>query len=457
MNVLSANRWTLRPLVRSLGLILCLGLWLVGVPTVNALDLMPRSFSRSRQFVVYAKQGALRGAVGTLGEDTKEELLRALNEPDHWQIPIVVDLREPEATMQDAHPPVRLSLAQTGSGLKIELDLLTGEAGRGTRIRDELVRTLLLELAYRDRIGQGAGQTFTVPPPWLVEGFSAYVDNVEDGVSASMFAALLPTTQALSITEFLARDPATMDSTSRAVYRAYSYNLVSLLLQDLEGGRAGMIAYIHDLPTLSADEARSAGVLAQHFPQLAGSPDGLEKWWTLGLARLAEADQFHPYSVEETEQHLLPLLSFQSLPDPKKPQAVKTYTLDDYADFSGHKQNRRLLEGTRRGLIELSGRANPLSRPIVLGYQELVENLAQEHTKGVEQRLQLLAAERKKVLKRREDISDYLNWYEATQMPEQSGAFENYFRAAHQVAHPRPVHRPDSISAYLDSLDMEYR
>ena len=204
------NRFPRRP---CLGLCLCL--WLAAVIPVSALDLMPRSFSRSRQFVVYAKQGALRGAIGTLGEDTKAELLRALNQPDQWQIPIVVDLREPEATMQDVRPPARLTLAQTGSGLKIELDLLIGEAGRGIRIRDELVRTLLLELAYRDRIGQGAGQSFTVPPPWLVEGFSAYVDNVEDGVSASMFAALLPTTQALSINDFLGRDPATMDSTSR--------------------------------------------------------------------------------------------------------------------------------------------------------------------------------------------------------------------------------------------------
>lgn len=419
---------------------------------------MPRSFSRSRQFVVYAKQGALRGAIGTLGDDTKAEILRALNQPDDWKLPIVVDLRQPEAAMQDAHPPVRLTLAQTGAGLKIELDLLLGEAGRGIRIRDELVRTILLEMAYRDRKFLGAGQNYVPPPAWLVEGFSAYVDNLEDGVSASMFAALLPTTQAMPISDFLQRNPATMDSTSRAVYRAYAYNLVSLLMQDVEGGRAGMAAFIHDLPTLPPEEAGSAGILAQHFPPLAGSPDGLEKWWTLGLARLAAADQFQAYSVEDTESHLVPLLSFRTPPDPKKAgQPSKDYTLDDYADFTGRKQNRALLEGTRRGLIELSGRANPLSRPIVLGYQEVVETLIQEHTKGVGQRLESLAAERKKVLRRREDIADYVNWYEGTQMPDQSGAFENYFRTSRQLEHPRPVHRPDAISAYLDGIDSEFR
>ena len=341
--------------------------------------------------------------------------------------------------------------------MRIELDLRIGDGGRGTHVRDELMRTLLLEMAYRDHGDLGVGHTVTLPPSWLVEGFSAYVDNLEDGASARMYAALLPTTETMPISDFLAKDPTTMDSTSRAIYRAYSYNLISLLLQDVEGGRAGMLAFIHDLPTLPADEARSAGVLAQHFPQLAGSPDGLEKWWTLGLARLAAADQFHPYTVEETEQHLVPLLSFQSFPDLKKQAPPKNYTLDDYADFSGHKQNRGMLEGTRRGLIELSGRASPLSRPIILGYQNVVDTLMQERTKGVGQHLQALAEARKKVLKERENIADYINWYEATQVPEQSGDFEGYFRAMRQLEHPKPVHRPDAISAYLDGLETEYR
>ena len=432
-------------------------LWIGTANVSRAFDLMPHSLSRSRQFVVYAREGALRGAIGTLGDETKEAMLRALNQPDQWKIPVVVDLRAPEPGVPDARPPVRLTLAQTESGLKIELDLLTGEAGRGTRIREELVRAILLEWAYRDHGDLGVGRTVTLPPPWLVEGFSAYVDNLEDGVSASMFAALLPTTQTMPISEFLARDPTAMDSTSRAVYRAYSYNLVTLLLQDVEGGRAGMEAFIRDLPTLPPEEARSAGVLAQHFPPLAGSPDGLEKWWTLGLARLAAADQFHPYSVEETEQHLAPMLSFQSLPNPKKPAAPKTYTLDDYAEFSGHKQNRVLLEATRRGLVELSGRANPLSRPIIVGYQEVVAALAQERTKDVGQHLKALADARKKVLKQREDIADYINWFEATQVSEQSGDFENYFRTARQQEHSQAVHRPDAISAYLDGLEVEYQ
>ena len=301
-----------------------------------------------------------------------------------------------------------------------------------------------------------AGVPYALPPPWLVEGFSAYIENVETGVSGSMFAALLPASQSLSISDFLARDPAKMDSTSHAVYRAYAFNLVSLLVNEMEGGRAGMVAFIHDLATLPAEEARNAGVLSQHFPQLAGTPDSLEKWWTLGLARLASADLYQAYSVQETELHIEQLLTFPGPADVKKTEG-KMYRLADFEKFTPLKQNRQILEGTRAGLVLLTGRANPLSRPIVTGYQEVVDALMHNRTKGVAERLSELSLARKAVVKRREGIADYLNWYEATQMPDQSGAFEEYFRTARQAEHPPEVHRPDAISAYLDEMDLEFR
>ena len=202
-------------------------------------------------------------------------------------------------------------------------------------------------MAYRDHPGLMAGVGVTLPPPWLVEGFSAYIENAETGVSGSLFAALLPTSQSLSISDFLSRDPAKMDSTSHAVYRACAYNLVSLLVNEMEGGRASMVAFIRDLATLPADEARSAGVLSQHFPQLAGNPDSLEKWWTLGLTRLAASDRYQAFSVQETEDHLEQLLSFPGAVDARK-TATRTYRLADFEKFTPLKQNPQMLEGDPR-------------------------------------------------------------------------------------------------------------
>ena len=42
-------------------------------------------------------------------------------------------------------------------------------------------------------------------------------------------------------------------------------------------------------------------------------------------------------------------------------------------------------------------------------------------------------------------------------MSTQSGAFDEYFHASHQFDASRRIHRPDPISAYLDSLDTEFR
>ncbi len=419
--------------------------------------LPPHSFSTSRQFVVYARDGAVRGSVATFADETKAGLLEILGLKDEWKTPIVIDLRAPEPGMPDARPPVQLTLGQTGAGLKIELDLLIGEAGSSTHIRTELVRALLLELAYRDHASLPAGRDYTTPPPWLVEGLAAYLENREDGVSAHLFAALLPTTQAMALQEFLSKDPAEMDSTSRSVYQAYSYNLVCLLLRDMAGSRENIVAFVRDLPETSPADARSAAALVRHFPQLADSPDALEKWWTLGLAKLAEFDQYQAMTVEETDQALEKLLTFRGPPVARGDVAPQILTLHDFKRLAANKSQRALLARPRTALLELTGRGHPLYRPILIGYEQLLAQLERGKTGGAQERIEELELARKEVLHRREQIADYLNWYEATQVTTRSNDFDSYFQTARQVERDARVHRPDPISAYLASVDNEFR
>ena len=427
------------------------------LPLARALDILPHSFSRSKQFVVYARDGAVRGGVGTLAEDVKSGLLNALNLRDEWKVPIVLDLRAPQPGLPDGRPPVQLTLGQTGAGLKIELDLLIGDVARNTRIQDELVRALLLEIAYRDHPSLPAGRGYTAPPPWLVAGLSAYLTNEQDGVSAHLLSALLPTTEALPIDEFLGKDPAAMDGTSRGVYQAYAYSLVCLLLQEMQGGREALLTFIKDLPDTSDQEARTAAALVKHFPQLASSPDGLEKWWTLGLARLAQSDHYQAMSVEETERRLSEVLSFRGPAGSSAANRDHLETLADYCRLPEKKRNPKLLEGPRGGLLALSGQANPLYRKIILGYQKVVEDLAQENFEGIGRRLAALEIARHEVHERKEQIADYMNWYEATQLETRSDDFDGYFWAAQQVEANKRVHRPDAISSYMDAVENEFR
>jgi hypothetical protein len=432
-------------------------LMLVG-PNARAFDLIPHSFSHSKQFVVYSREGALRNAIGTLGDDTKNGVLHVLGLRDDWNIPIVVDLRPPDPGLPDARPPVQLTLAQSGDGMKIELDLLTGDAGRGTRIQDELVRATLLALAYRHATNLPVGRPYTMPPPWLVEGISAYLDNQETGAPASMYAALLPTLQTMSVTDLLSKDPATLDSTSRAVYRACAFNLVCLLLRDLPGGRDEFVAFLGDLPNTEQAATNSGETLPKYFPELASSPDALAKWWALALAQLAAGDGFTMFTAEETEHRLQALLTFPGpVPKGKGNAPAATVSLADYKDFTPYKQNGRILLALRNGLVLLSGQANPSYRPIIVGYQEVVASLLRDRTHGVGERLRVLDQMRHYALEQREGIVDYVNWFEATQVSTQSSAFDEYFHASRQLDTGRRIHRPDPISAYLDSLDTEFQ
>ena len=450
-----AMRFPRFPRSRAAGLLAAL--LVLSARPCRALDLVPHSFSRSKQFIVYSRDGALRGAVGTVGDETKHGILGMLGLRDEWKIPIVLDLRPPDPGLPGARPPVRLQLSQTGAGLKIELDLLTGEAGRGTRIQDELVRSVLLALAYQNSTGLPAGHSCTLPPPWLVEGLSAYLDNQENGVSASMFAALLPTLQTMASTDFLGKDPAGMDSTSRAVYRACAYNLVCLFLRELPGGRDELAAFVNDLPNTPQAAANSGETLGKYFPELAASPDALEKWWALALARLAAGDRFQMLTAEETERRLQALLTFPGPAKPKDAAPPKICTLADFREFTPLKQNARVLEGLRNGLVVLSGQASPVYHPIITGYQEVVAGLVRDRTKGVGERLRALEGLRRDALRQRDGIADYVNWYEATQVSTQSSAFNEYFHAARQFDTSQKIHRPDPISAYLDSLDTEFQ
>jgi hypothetical protein len=290
-----------------------------------------------------------------------------------------------------------------------------------------------------------------------VAGLSAFLSNESDGVSAHLLGALLPTAQALPIDEFLGKDPVAMDATSRGVYRAYAYSLVCLLLQDMQGGREALVAFIQDLPNTSDQEARTAAALARHFPQLAESPDALEKWWTLGLARLAQSDQYQALTVEETDRRLEDALTFRAPAGTEGAGQPHLETLADFCRLPKKKQNRKLLDGPRADLLALSGRANPLYRKIILAYQRVVADMEARHFGNVSTRLAALELSRREVRERRERIADYLNWYEATQIPTRSDDFNDYFWAAQQVEGNKRVHRPDAISSYMDSVENEFR
>lgn len=438
----------------------------------------PHSLSTSKQFIIYAEDGALRAAIGLVGEEVREGLGRLLGPEvvNGWRVPIVVDLRRPPAGLPGEVPPSRLTLGQTGAGLKIQLELLLGESSRGVHLREELVRALLLEIAYRNAPDLPAGRAFRLPPPWLVEGCGAWLEARADDIGPvkdTLFAALAAPRAALPVADFLSKDPEEMDSTSRTLYRADAYGLLRLLTEETKNGREAVVGQLRELPEGAPGPDPGPGpVLARVLPEIVAAPGGLEKWWTAGRFRLAAVQRaVAVLGVEESERELAALLSVTIPGETEKngagssPAAGRVYRIEECEKYlsrdggkRGRQENERRLAPVRAGLMAVGARMHPFYRGIVAGYEAAVAHLGRGDVARAEALLQTLAAERAQARTRHEAISDYLNWFEATQPSLPSGTFEPYFRAARksEADLQRRGRRTDPISTYLDAMEAEF-
>jgi hypothetical protein len=106
-------------------------------------------------------------------------------------------------------------------------------------------------------------------------------------------------------------------------------------------------------------------------------------------------------------------------------------------------------------LLLFVAQANPVLRPITREYQQSVALLARGKRRGITKRLSRLDAIRKQLAARMTDIDDYMNWFEATQMPNGSGNFTDYLKAADQSQLPVSKRR-DPVSVYLDALEDQF-
>ena len=128
-----------------------------------------RSTSPSRQFVIYGADAKVRGAVSSLAEQTKANLLGLLRQRDDWKTPVVVNLQPQQANIPEI-PPADLRFSQTGFGIKLQLDLTISKNLDVSLVERELLRAILLEMIYRKRPHITAGAVLVEPPDWLIDG-----------------------------------------------------------------------------------------------------------------------------------------------------------------------------------------------------------------------------------------------------------------------------------------------
>ena len=398
-----------------------------------------RSISSSRQFIVYGADRQLRGAVCQAAEGCKKEVLHLLEVRDDWRTPIVLNVE-----MNPAGAPFAfIRLSQTGAGLKFQLDLSFARDVRVPEIERALLRAIFLEMMYRTEAATPAGAVYVDPPEWLLEGTRALA--VEKNRTALARTLELPG-QVLSLANFFAQKRALLDSPSRDLHSAYSAALLAQIVETAEG-RARLAHFVADLPLASSDPLAH---FRAHFPGFGNNSQEIERTWRASVLRFAERERYLVFSCEETERQLHDLLQVEI-----KNTAGKIYALEDFPNFVREPAALPGLERLGTQLLLLSGRSNPIYRPIVSEYQAIVARLLRRRTYRVARRLIELHVLRESLRRQMSAIGDYLNWFEATQARTESGVFRGYLRAVQLTSEAEPRRR-DPISVYLDALETQF-
>lgn len=404
------------------------------------------SVSTSRQFLVYGSDRRLRGAMCDLAERTKRDVLRLIDQRDDWITPIVVNARHPQANLPEA-PRAALNFAQTGFGLKLQLDLTIVSDARQPEVRRELLRAILLEMMYRRQIDLPVGTAYVPPPDWLLDGIAPRQSEFDrekllDVLRTPMAAHKIP-----PLETFLRQRPDPFDALGRSLYRAYSFALVEFLLHGPEGQHC-LARFIATLSDASNDAMAD---LKTCFPELSNA-NNAEKAWRLHLEQLATGQSFQLLSAQETEQKLDELLIVRICGTGPKRECH----LDEFPKFIRDTSSKLALARFSGDLRALAARANPIYCSLIYEYDKAATLLARGKTNGIAERLVRLNAARNGIANQARKIDDYMNWFEATKPPGPSGAFTDYLRAAELTSQPEKRRR-DPISVYLDVLETQFQ
>ncbi len=401
-----------------------------------------RSVSPSRQFIVYGADAKLRGAVSDLAEATKANILALLQKPDGWKTPIVVNLQLAQANLPEI-PPAALHFSQTGFGLKLQLDLTIASTFDASLVERELLRAILLEMIYRKQPDLAPGTAYVGPPEWLLDGVLALTPGRDRG---PLVEAVVLSDKIVPLQEFLRQHPSLLDSPARLLYRAYSLALVQLIVDGADG-RSRLAGYIDNLARASNDPFAD---LKAQFPILS---DDAEKTWRSSVAELNAAQNYQLLSFIETERRLDELLRGKTSKAGPSSDAIQ---FEDLWQRKISPAERPALNRLNQNLLLLAARANPVMRPIVREYQQIVVLIAAGKHKRLAERFARLKTTRVEIAARMNDVDDYMNWFEATQSKTMSNVFVDYLKAAGLPQTPAPRRR-DALSVYLDAIEEQFQ
>lgn len=400
-----------------------------------------RTTSSSGQFVIYSKDAARRTNLAQRAEEARSQWVQKVGSDGNWQHPIIIqDLIG--AAKPRGNPNARTAIFEgDGGAMKVQTDIYDAAVLRGQALELEIFRALGIEWIYRNRPLK-AGKTFRSPPPWLVEGLVEEKRIIEKGTPGGVYAALLQSDRPPKIEDFLKAKPELMEATSLALYRTQAVALLKTL-QQLPEGPKGLGAF---LDSLADDDADIKSLLAA-YPSLQNTPSNLGKLWTLSIARGSSSKSAEPYSIGETARALKELLEISAPIDPKKPALGLATGAAALPSLGKSEGGPYLMRQKSAEFLSLEFRAHPLLKPVIQEYRNITTLLAAKPKKNVDKQIEENGKILDLLLKRTDQVGDYMNWFEATQLDTLS---ENFLDITNP---PQTPARNDPVSLYLDAIE----
>lgn len=386
--------------------------------------------SSDGSFVVYSPDRATRSDLASMADEALEIWKKTAGPSAEPATPIIIQDKSRSSAPRGT-PPLVCTLFETeNSGLKVQLDLLDPSARRAGPFQTGVIRALALEAMHRSDPPK-AGKSYAQPPDWLVEGLGEELRRKNGSIPDGIHAALIRGNQPPSLKEFLSQNPARLDATSLLLYRAQALALVRVL-----SNPKNLFAFLQ----ISKGRPSTPDALAKAFPDAAPDAATLSKLWTLSVARSSLPPRLASLSVSKTDEELSAILA---VPNPSESDAQPPTLASAARDKGGS----FLMRQRATELLQLEFRAHPLLRPVVEEYRNIVSLLAVKPKSRLDRRIEDNEKIRSLLVERHKAISDYLNWFEATQVDESETPL------AEQT---RPLELPprnDPVTLYLDAIE----
>ena len=351
--------------------------------------------SRSGVFIAYSPDRDLRNQMLRAADSVFVEWQKIQSTEEGNGAPIVLNDKT-RAIMPRGGSAVMPLIFDTEVGMKLQLDIYDKAAIHSGAFAKGVFTVLALQAMHGNN-GSNAGKALALPPGWFLEALAEELRRSKEGAPEGLYSALIQSGRPPELNGFFRQKPEILDAGSIVFYRAQAVSLLQVLKKTKES-KKGFSALMAD-PTFSKGGAEP---VLSAFPSL-GSQSGLSKLWTLSIARGSMTSRMASLSVPQSDQELSDILKPLNGPLKLPETAI--------APGGGY-----LMRECAVRLFNLEFRAHPIYRPVLEEYRKIVALLAQKPKARVAAQIEDLENVRNLLVQRSEKITDYLNWFEVTQI-----------------------------------------